>query len=313
MIGNLKGWLQKSKNHQKDTFTTDWQPHNLMEKKRFLHSIWPALSVSLIMILVKLAEVVSQESWALWGLKPRVMLRLPAIISFPFLHADWLHLFSNLLPFFLFSILIYNLYRSHFWKIWVFTFGLSGYFTWCFARPGIVIGASAWVYALFGFLMLTSFLKVNRQALIIGGGIAFLYGSMVYGLVPVKPDISWEGHLMGLLSGLLAAVYWKNELKGPERDALKKPFAEGIQNPTYPYWLYDGPPVLNQNKELIHPDDLIWENGVPRLKPKEPELENAPEDVNKNGSEIMVTYPLKLPTWHYTSSLQGAKREGGKS
>lgn len=284
-----------------------------MDKKRILLSIWPPVAVSLVMILVKLAEVLSGESLAPWGLKPRVILRLPAVFSFPFLHADWLHLFSNLLPFILFSILIFNLYKSHFWKIWLFTFVLSGYFTWCFARPGIVIGASAWVYALFGFLMLTSFLKVNRQALIIGGGIAFLYGSMVYGLVPIKPEISWEGHLMGLLSGILAAVYWRNELKAEDKNQPKPTFAGGIQNPTYPYWLYENPPVLDQNRELIHPDDLTWENGIPKLKPKDTEaegLDNNQKQPARSSNQTILTYPLNLPVWHYTTSLPKDKKEG---
>ena len=44
----------------------------------------------------------------------------------------------------------------------------------------------------------------------------FLYGSMIWGILPIEKTISWEGHLAGFLAGLLVAVFFKKE--GPKRD-----------------------------------------------------------------------------------------------
>ena len=39
--------------------------------------------------------------------------------------------------------------------------------------------------------------------------VAFLYGSIVWGLFPIRPDMSWEGHLMGAIAGVLCAFYFR--------------------------------------------------------------------------------------------------------
>ena len=45
--------------------------------------------------------------------------------------------------------------------------------------------------------------------------VAFAYGSMIWGILPIKPGISWEGHLMGMLVGLLLAFWYRD--RGPQR------------------------------------------------------------------------------------------------
>jgi len=48
--------------------------------------------------------------------------------------------------------------------------------------------------------------------------IAFLYGGMVWGVFPQffpRERISWESHLMGLLAGLILAIYYRKA--GPQR------------------------------------------------------------------------------------------------
>ena len=255
-------------------FTTATKPDIQLPKRRFIFSLVPAFAFGGIMILVKLVEVGSRISLASYGLKPREPSRLLSIFSFPFLHADWLHLFSNLLPFIFFSTLIFNLFPRIYWKSIVFTFVLSGFWTWCFARPGTVIGASGWVYALLGFLLVAGFSKVSQKTMAVAGGLAFLYGGMVTGLVPYKPNISWEGHLMGLFAGALGAIYWRNELKASETEVVTNPRPHVFitSEPPYPYWMFNTPHILDAQRNVIHPDDLVWENGRPYLKPKEEDL-----------------------------------------
>lgn len=249
-------------------------------KKGFINSLLPGLLFSTVMFLVKLVEVLGNTSLARYGLKPRVPLKLYGIVTFPFLHADWLHLFSNLLPFIFLSTLIVNLFPRIFPKILLLTFLLSGFWTWCFARDGIVIGASGWVYALLGFLLVAGFSKSSRKTMIIAGGLAFLYGGMVEGLVPYRPHISWEGHLMGLVAGVVAAIYWRKEIKASEMIPLQDPKMSRLepdQPPPYPYWMYNEPHLIDAQRRIVHPDDVVWENGRPFLKPTETDPENPSE------------------------------------
>jgi membrane associated rhomboid family serine protease len=220
--------------------------------KHFLISTAPAMLALLIMALILFSEWAGNFSLAAFGLRPREIRGIPGILFFPFLHSNLLHLASNAFPFIFLSTLVYNTLRNIFWKVWGFTFLLSGIWTWCFARPGTVIGASAWVYALLGFLLVAGFSKLGRKMMIIAGGLAFLYGGMVYGLLPVKAEISWEGHLMGLLSGIAAAWYWRGEIRNAHPEVKKKNLSE--PEAIYPYWLYPQAHFIDANRQLIHPE-----------------------------------------------------------
>lgn len=225
------------------------------------------------MFLIKLAEVWTDISLSSFGLRPRVPLKLYGILTFPFLHADWLHLFSNLLPFIFFTTLIVNLFPRFYFKVGLLTFLLSGFWTWCFARDGLVIGASGWVYALLGFLLIAGFSRSSRKTMIIAGGLAFLYGGMVQGLLPVRPNISWEGHLMGLLAGIVAAFYWRKEIKQSEIPLQPKQTSPSNpeREPPYPFWLFNEPHIIGPDRRILSPDEIEWENGIPRIKNKEEE------------------------------------------
>lgn len=47
--------------------------------------------------------------------------------------------------------------------------------------------------------------------------VVFLYGSLVWGIFPVDDTVSYEGHLFGLMAGLVVAyVYRKQGVQQPE-------------------------------------------------------------------------------------------------
>lgn len=269
-----------------------------------LATLLPGLLPGFFMFLIRLTESLGGYSWARFGLHPRDSYRLWGIFTFPFLHADFLHLASNLLPLVFLSTLLYSLLPLHFWKINGFVFILSGFWTWCLARPVTVIGASAWVYALLGLLWIAGFARLGRKAMVLTGGLAFLYAGMIEGLLPVREGISWEGHLMGFLSGALAAFVWRREIRqtaGETKPAFH-PMPE--EEPPYPYWLYPGAPVLDENRKIIPPQELIWENGRPRRvvpQPEQGENEQSPPPANESRS-------LSDGYWTWTiTSLPGSQ------
>jgi hypothetical protein len=47
--------------------------------------------------------------------------------------------------------------------------------------------------------------------------VIFLYGSMIWGLLPTNESISWEGHFAGFIAGILVAIFYKNEGPKPKK------------------------------------------------------------------------------------------------
>ena len=63
-------------------------------------------------------------------------------------------------------------------------------------RSTLPAGLSWWVVGLAGLVVFS---------IAIAAAVAFFYGGMIWGILPGLPQVSWEGHLSGLLGGVLAA------------------------------------------------------------------------------------------------------------
>ena len=152
-----------------------------------------------------------------YGLQPLEMNGLIGIFTMPFLHADWEHLISNTPALLLLIFGLFLFYKRGAWRILLYLYFISGLFTWFMGRSSTHIGASGLVYALAAFHFLSGIIKkVPRQrafALLV----AFLYGGFIWAFFPTLykgTSISWEGHLSGLLAGIILAIYLRKE--GPE-------------------------------------------------------------------------------------------------
>ena len=123
---------------------------------------------------------------------------------------------------------------------------------WFLARDSYHIGMSGVIYGLTSFLVVSGFIRKNMKVAAISLIVVFLYGSMVWGIFPTKVGVSWEAHAMGLLSGVLIAVYFRD--KGPQPAKLWYEVEEemGVE-PEQEYWK-EGyqPPVKNEAKITVH-------------------------------------------------------------
>jgi membrane associated rhomboid family serine protease len=83
---------------------------------------------------------------------------------------------------------------------------VGGLGTWLFGMPNTIhIGASGVVFGLFGFLLSRGIFERSIGAVLMSLVAAFLYGGMLWSLIPVRYGISWSGHLFGFIGGMLAA------------------------------------------------------------------------------------------------------------
>lgn len=189
------------------------------EKRLLLSSMLIPVILLMVMWLVKIVEVVFHLDLGFLGIKPLSVEGLPGIVFFHFLHGNWKHLISNSVPILILGTSLYYFYRPIANKILLILLFSTGLLTWCGARGGVHIGASALVYGLCFFLMLSGFLRRDRKLIIISLVVVFLYGSLVWGLYPkyaIENNISWEGHMSGFVMGIVLAFFYKNE--GPQRE-----------------------------------------------------------------------------------------------
>lgn len=139
------------------------------------------------------------------GIHPRDLARLDGILWAPWLHSDFGHVASNSVPFLALGWLV-SLRGLRFWLIVTLAsvFG-GGALVWLLAGGLNHIGTSGVVFGYFGAL-LGAAIRSRRPATLAPALVAiFLYGTILVGVVP-QADISWEGHLFGMVAGLVTAL-----------------------------------------------------------------------------------------------------------
>ena len=93
--------------------------------------------------------------------------------------------------------------------------GLGGGLVWLFGSSAIHIGASGLIFGWFGFLVARGF--VDRSLTTLGAALVggVLYGSIIWGVLPGQPGVSWEAHLFGAIAGAVAAVLVRTPVHAP--------------------------------------------------------------------------------------------------
>ena len=76
---------------------------------------------------------------------------------------------------------------------------------WLFGRASYHVGASGLIFGYFGYLVARGWYERSTIAIFMALLTLFLYGGLVWGVLPSRSFISWEGHLFGMLAGVLAA------------------------------------------------------------------------------------------------------------
>ncbi len=178
-----------------------------------LRDLFPFTFV-VILWLIQLAQGFLQDDWAVYSVYPRTFAGLRGIFTSPLLHAGWEHLIGNTIPLIVLGYLLFNAYKGIAGKVFWFVYLLNGALLWFFAREAFHLGASGVVYGLASFLFFSGMIRRHPQLAMISFLVVFLYGSMVWGIFPFDPQVSWEAHLYGGLTGLILSVVFRKE--GPQ-------------------------------------------------------------------------------------------------
>ncbi len=179
--------------------------------------IVPVVYVVLIWF-VYWVEIYFNYNFNKFGVYPRTLEGLRGVVFTHFIHSDTNHLFNNTIPLFVLLCSLYYFYRDIALKILIFGGLLTGLLTWAIARPSFHIGASGIVYLLFSFVFFSGIIRNHFRLVALSLIIIFLYGSMIWYILPIKEGISWEGHLSGFIVGLIFSILFR------KKGIVKKPY-----------------------------------------------------------------------------------------
>jgi membrane associated rhomboid family serine protease len=180
-----------------------------VEKITLYRSIWFPLLFIFILWLVKGIEIFFEISFADYGLYPLTLQGLRGILFSPLIHSGFEHLFNNSVSLFLLSWALFYFYRPIAFKVFFLAYFIHGFWLWFFGRESYHIGASGIVYSLAFFLFCSGIIRKNSHLLAISLLVVFVYGSLIWGILPLKEEISWEAHLTGMVAGIVLAFYYK--------------------------------------------------------------------------------------------------------
>ncbi|ARV07669.1 rhomboid family intramembrane serine protease [Polaribacter sp. SA4-10] len=140
-----------------------------------------------------------------FGVFPRDLVGFRGVFLTHFIHSDANHVFNNSIPLFVLLVSLFYFYKDVAYKVLLFGGFLTGFITWLIARESFHIGASGIVYLLFSFVFFSGIIKKHYRLVALSLIIIFLYGSMIWYVLPIKDGMSWEGHLSGLVTGFFFA------------------------------------------------------------------------------------------------------------
>lgn len=215
-----------------------------MQQRRMVRAaVLPALVVLVLWCVFLLDKGLGWDLYR-WGILPRSFSGLTGVITSPFIHGDMEHLFNNSVPLFLLGWALMYFYPRNAGPVVLVTWLVSGIWVWISARGNFHIGASGVVYGLASFLFFSGVFRKQRTLMALSLLVVFLYGSMVWGIFPIVPRMSWESHLWGGLAGTLMAYLYRHvppAVQDPMRKPMEDDEDEEMDEQAHPHPQFQGP------------------------------------------------------------------------
>jgi len=141
-----------------------------------------------------------------FGVRPHIAAGLSGILTGPLVHGDWAHLAGNSVPLAVLLCAMLYLYPRASRIVLPAVYVVPGIAVWLFARGSSHIGASGLVYGMFAYVLVAGLLRRDRRAIATSLLVCFLYGTLVWGVLPIEPHMSWETHLSAAIIGVALAL-----------------------------------------------------------------------------------------------------------
>ncbi|MFB9235220.1 rhomboid family intramembrane serine protease [Plantactinospora siamensis] len=152
------------------------------------------------------------------GIIPHRIDGLDGVIFAPFLHAGFEHLYSNSVPLILLGTFVLAAGARRFLYSTLLIMLVSGLGVWFTGDANtVVVGASGVIFGYLGVLLTRGLVERTWWNLAVVLLVGLLYGWQLLGVLPADPAVSWQGHLFGLVGGVLAAILFRRTGQDPSR------------------------------------------------------------------------------------------------
>jgi membrane associated rhomboid family serine protease len=207
------------------------------EKNKIVNAVFYPILFVLFIGLIHFIQFVFNLDFYWLGIYPQKLSAIGGVVSSVLVHGNFNHLFNNAIPLLILGSALFYFYKPIALKVVVWVVLMGGFWTWVMARESYHIGASGLIYGLFSFLLLSGFIRLNKQLISLSFFVVIVYGSMVWGIFPVKLNISYEAHFWGFVSGIILAIFYRKQ---------------GLQKEVF---------VWDEDEENDKKEDEYWKSG----------------------------------------------------
>lgn len=222
-----------------------------------LNVVLVPLGLVFTMLLVFWVELRFGYDFTDHGVLPRTIGGLQGVVFSPFIHSSLEHFYNNSIPTLVLTGGLFYFYRPVAFKVLVLLLLLSGMGTWLIGRQAYHIGASGMVYALASFLFFKGIWSGYYRLIAFSLIVIFLYGSLVWGTMPLNPGMSWEGHLSGFISGLILALFIRKDIARPVKYEWEKTDFEAENDPFLRHFDENGNFIEELPEEDIDDEEVV--------------------------------------------------------
>ena len=243
--------------------------------------VYPILLVAILWV-VNWAEVELDLNLVSFGVRPQDWSSWKGLFLMPLLHSPYklAHIINNSIPLLVLMAALIYYYRVVAFRVIAYSWVGTGLSIWLLAHDsgGYHIGMSGVIYALFGFLFISGFLRKFRPLQSLSLFVVFLYGSLIWGIFPQEQAVSWEGHFAGFSIGIFLAIRFRK--LGPTAPQYQYEIEKelGIEPPDFEGDYLRKVEALEQQKRALELENQI--QYIYHIIPKQPPFseETPPDD-----------------------------------
>ena len=181
----------------------------MQNPKEFFRELFIPLTFPVLLWVIYLVTHLLDISTYKLGILPRNFSGLVGIFTSPLIHGGFSHLISNTAPLIVMGLGIFYFYPKVAYKVFTIIYLGTGVLVWIFAREVYHIGASGIIYGFVSFLFFSGIFRKDNGSIALALVVIFLYGGLIWGVLPVEKGVSWESHLFGAIAGIIAAFIFR--------------------------------------------------------------------------------------------------------
>ncbi|MCB0764232.1 MAG: rhomboid family intramembrane serine protease [Flavobacteriales bacterium] len=190
----------------------DAAPAKKGERRLIGSVVLPAIAVVILWCVYLLDEAFGLQL-VRYALYPRDAGGLLGIATAPFLHShtdNMSHIWNNSVALLMLGWGLMYFYPRVAGRVVLLSVLIGGAGVWLTGRASYHLGASGVVYGIAAFLFLSGLLRRQRTLMALSLLVVFLYGSLIWGILPLVPNLSWESHLWGAFAGVISALIYRS-------------------------------------------------------------------------------------------------------